>query len=81
MYLNVLWSFVTFREVVKWRQSKSPQETLLPGNCVREQSNIASRRIEISVVERGRSGIVFFYFKSKGIVDKSLKLWSLVALD
>lgn len=68
MYLNVLWPFVTFREVVKWRQSTSPQETLLPGNCVREQSNIASRRIEISVVERGRSGIVLFFISSQTVL-------------
>ena len=64
MYSNELWS-ATFREVVKWKQSKSPQETLLRDNCVRKRSNITSYRTEIYAEEKGSSDIVLFLYQVK----------------
>ena len=62
MCLNVFWSSNTFRDVVRWKQSKIPQEPLLPDSCVRELSNITSDKIGNiwGSTEHGSSDIVSF---------------------
>ena len=62
MHLNVFWSSNTFRDVVRWKQSKIPQEPSLPDSCVRELSNIINNKI-VNIwgsTDQGSSGVVSF---------------------
>lgn len=62
MHLNVFWSSNTLRDVVRWKQSKIPQEPSLPDSCVRELSNIINNKIGNiwGSTEQGSSGVVSF---------------------